>query len=91
MYYDDANSGGARIGLSSVLLLIIFVAAAGLILAAAIYRPWSDDDEPVVSNPVAEGQVDANAVAEGVIPDDGTLPGDAAAPEAEAPVGVAGP
>jgi hypothetical protein len=44
MYYDDSYSGGARIGLSSVLLLIIFVSAAALIIAAIVWRPWFNDN-----------------------------------------------
>lgn len=87
MYYDDASSGGARIGLSSVLLLIIFVAAAGVILAAVIWRPWFNEDTPRVSNSPAEGQVSADEGAvEGVeLEDEAAAPVDAAPVEGVTP------
>ncbi len=44
MYYDS-YTGESRIGVSSVLLLIIFVSAAALIIAAIVWRPWFGDDD----------------------------------------------
>jgi hypothetical protein len=72
------NDGGsykreARITISSILLLMIFVSAAALIIAAAIWRPWSSDSSStaqaqatatVASNTVAQapaGTPDPNA------------------------------
>jgi hypothetical protein len=43
MYYDDSRD--PRLGLSSVVLLAIFVSAFVLIVAAAVWRPWAEDDE----------------------------------------------
>jgi len=47
VYYDDSYQNHGRLSFSSVILLVIFVSAAALILAAAIWRPWADDDKPV--------------------------------------------
>jgi hypothetical protein len=45
---NDGGSynGEARISISSILLLVIFVSAAALIVVAAIWRPWFGDDSP---------------------------------------------
>jgi hypothetical protein len=43
MYYDDSRSP-SRLGLSSLILLTIFVSAFALIVVAALWRPWAEDD-----------------------------------------------
>jgi len=45
MHYNEPYTDQARLTLSSVVLLVIFVGAFALILAAAIWRPWFDDDD----------------------------------------------
>jgi len=46
---NGAEYGGpARISYSSVILLVIFVSAAALIVAAVIWRPWFGDDAGAV-------------------------------------------
>lgn len=63
MQYDDSFRGEARITFSSILLLVIFVSAFALILAAAIWRPWfGDDGDKLVTQPNPTG----TAAAEGV-------------------------
>lgn len=86
MYYDDSYSNRGRISFSSIALLIIFVSAFALILAAIIWRPWSGDDEkaatlaPVAADQAAPAAADAAAVDPG-----------AAAPEVAQPEVVTGP
>ena len=46
--YGGSYKGEGRIAFSSILLLIIFVSAAALIVAAVVWRPWFDDETPVV-------------------------------------------
>ena len=80
MYYEEPQQRVTRITFSSILLLIIFISAFALILAAVIWRPWfDDDDEPLVQNP-AEAQVPA----EGAVPVEGEAPAEGA-PPAEVP------
>ncbi|MEO6197736.1 MAG: hypothetical protein ABIP58_06460 [Dehalococcoidia bacterium] len=43
MYYDSSHSE-SRLGLSSVILLTIFISAFALIVVAALWRPWAEDD-----------------------------------------------
>lgn len=43
MYYDDSRRP-SRLGLSSLILLTIFVSAFALIVVAALWRPWAEDD-----------------------------------------------
>jgi hypothetical protein len=81
MYYEEPQARVARITFSSILLLIIFISAFALILAAVIWRPWFEEDEsPVVQAPSADEQVPAEAEAA----PDGAAAGDA---PAEAPAG----
>ncbi|MEO8457195.1 MAG: hypothetical protein ABI559_05225 [Chloroflexota bacterium] len=44
MNYGGSFKGEQRITISSILLLVIFVSAAALIVAAIIWRPWVKDD-----------------------------------------------
>ena len=60
MNFDDSYHG-ERFSLSSLLLLVIFVAAAGLIVAAVIWRPWFGDDSTAVAQPTAQAQQDVVA------------------------------
>jgi hypothetical protein len=64
MQYDDSYTDGGRITFSSILLLVIFVSAAALIVAAIIWRPWFGDSDSTagLSAPAAE-QVDDSEVA----------------------------
>ncbi len=48
MNHGAHYGGPARIGFSSVILLVIFVSAAALIIAAIIWRPWFGDDPSAV-------------------------------------------
>lgn len=48
MNHGAQYGGPARISFSSVILLVIFVSAAALIVAAVIWRPWFGDDATVV-------------------------------------------
>jgi len=74
MHYDDSYSDNSRITISSILLLVIFVSAAALILAAVIWRPWFGDSDKAsnIQAPAAEEVADdAEVAAEGdVILDD---------------------
>jgi hypothetical protein len=50
---ENVNYGGSyrregRITFSSILLLVIFVSAAALMVAAILWRPWFDDAAPTV-------------------------------------------
>lgn len=49
MYYDDSYRNQGRFSFFSLILLVIFVSAAALILAAIIWRPWVDDDKPITA------------------------------------------
>jgi hypothetical protein len=53
VYYDDSYQNQGRFSFFSLILLVIFVSAAALILAAIIWRPWADDDKPITGT-VAE-------------------------------------
>jgi len=53
MNYDDSYSRGPRVSLSSLLLLVIFVSAAALIVAAIIWMPWASNSDTAVSQPSA--------------------------------------
>jgi hypothetical protein len=64
---EKVNYGGSykregRISFSSILLLVIFVSAAALIVAAIIWRPWFTEDTPIVG-----AQPTATATAEGSV------------------------
>lgn len=48
MNYGGSYRREGRISFSSILLLVIFVSAAALIVAAIIWRPWFDDAIPTV-------------------------------------------
>lgn len=80
MYYDDSYRDGGRFSLSSIVLLVIFVSAAGLILAAIIWRPWSGD-ETKVTPPVAAEQADPNAQGDASAVDPNAAGSEAVAPE----------
>jgi hypothetical protein len=55
--FDDSYRGEERFSLASLVLLVIFVAAAGLIVAAVIWRPWfGDDSAPAITQPTAQAQ-----------------------------------
>jgi hypothetical protein len=51
MYYDNSR-GATRLGLSSLVLLTIFVSAFALIVVAALWRPWAEDEAPDVVPPI---------------------------------------
>lgn len=81
MHYDEPYTNQARLTLSSVVLLVIFVGAFALILAAAIWRPWVDDDDGAsAANAPADVPAD-QAAAEGAAPE-----GEALDPNAVVPV-----
>lgn len=42
MYYDRSHSE-SRLGISSVILLAIFMSAFALIVVAALWRPWAGE------------------------------------------------
>ena len=62
MQYGESHRE-ARITISSILLLVIFVSAAALIVVAAIWRPWSGNSssaaQVIQTQPTASA--DANA------------------------------
>jgi hypothetical protein len=66
MDYDGSYKGEARISISSILLLVIFVSAAALIIVAAIWRPWFGDTSPgaQANQPQTTATVAANTVAQ---------------------------
>jgi hypothetical protein len=66
MYYDGSHSE-SRLGISSVVLLAIFVSAFALIVVAAFWRPWADDDSEAVT-PLPEVIVEDPAAVEGAVP-----------------------
>ncbi len=66
MYYDGSHSE-SRLGISSVVLLAIFVSAFALIVVAALWRPWADDDSQAVT-PLPEVIVEDPATVEGAAP-----------------------
>jgi hypothetical protein len=58
--YGGSYGGPSRIAFSSILLLVIFVSAAALIVAAIIWRPWFSDDAPAVqAQPTVTAAADA--------------------------------
>ncbi|MEX1193445.1 MAG: hypothetical protein WD904_11310 [Dehalococcoidia bacterium] len=68
-YYEQPGSDEARITVSSLLLLTIFVSAVAFIVAAAIWQPWDDDAGPEVvptagtfDVPVPEEEIPGDAV-----------------------------
>jgi hypothetical protein len=74
MYYDNSH-GATRLGLSSVVLLTIFVSAFALIVVAALWRPWAEDDDapdvvpPItLEEPVVDGAQPADVDAVPVTP-----------------------
>ena len=48
MNYGGSDRREGRISFSSIILLVIFVSAAALIVAAVIWRPWFGDDAVAV-------------------------------------------
>lgn len=48
MQYDNSYRGEARLTLYSIFLLVIFVSAFALIVAAIVWRPWFDDGKGAV-------------------------------------------
>lgn len=68
--------GPARIGFSSIILLVIFVSAAALIVAAIVWRPWFTEDVTVVG-----AQPTAAATAEGSVQQAATGTPDPNAPQ----------
>lgn len=63
---DEVNYGGSykqgRISFSSMILLVIFVSAAALIVAAIVWRPWFADDATLVgAQPTATAAADTAA------------------------------
>jgi hypothetical protein len=75
MYYEEPQPRVTRITFSSILLLIIFISAFALILAAVIWRPWFDDDE----EPLVQNAPEAQVPAEGAAPVEGEVPAEGAA------------
>jgi hypothetical protein len=73
--YGGSYGGEGRITLSSIILLVIFISAAALIVAAVIWRPWSGDEAPL-----AEAQPTATLAADTVQQADTPTP-DANAPQ----------
>lgn len=74
MNYGGYPKRDGRISFSSILLLIIFVSAGALIVAAVLWRPWFDDEAPIV-----QAEPTATATADGTV----------AQPPTETPVGGA--
>lgn len=61
MNYGGSYKREGRISFSSIILLVIFVSAAALIVAAIIWRPWFPDDAPVVgAQPTATAATDTS-------------------------------
>ena len=60
MNYGGSYKGEARISISSILLLVIFVSAAALIIVAAIWRPWFGDDSPAAQANQPQATATAN-------------------------------
>lgn len=61
MNYGGSYKRDGRITFSSIILLVIFVSAAALIVAAIVWRPWFTDEAPVVgAQPTATAAVDTS-------------------------------
>jgi hypothetical protein len=51
-YYEEPYARDARLTVSSVLLLAIFISAVAFIAVAAIWQPWDGESEPAVTAPI---------------------------------------